>query len=87
MVLQQQSNGKLFRWTMALQKYNITFHHIRGVTNNIADFLSRHPEGFSLSVDTIPICALKKDPTIDTELKNYLKDNKLCFAVAGASNR
>ena len=31
------------RWRLLLQEYEITWKHIKGEDNNIADMLSRHP--------------------------------------------
>lgn len=33
--------GKLYRWKLALTKYNLQFKHINGCQNNNADWLSR----------------------------------------------
>ena len=37
----KNSNQKLLRWALYLQKYDIDIHHIRGVENVFADMLSR----------------------------------------------
>jgi hypothetical protein len=34
-------SAKLTRWSLALSRYNITFHHIPGKDNIVADYLSR----------------------------------------------
>lgn len=49
-------NDRVTRWLRWLQKYNYTIKYIKGVTNVVADALSRRPEEPSLCSPTVLIC-------------------------------
>ena len=39
----QQSNARVFRWSLSLQPYSLSIRHVSGKDNVIADALSRGP--------------------------------------------
>ncbi|KAJ8915382.1 hypothetical protein NQ315_008269, partial [Exocentrus adspersus] len=44
-VFEQDDKAKLHRWAMLLQQFDFEVVHCRGRDNQLADYLSRHPEG------------------------------------------
>ena len=67
------SNSRLMRWMLFLQDYDLEFQFIPGVTNKIADFLSRqeyYDEGTSKIISAIKL-NLPREPS--SEILNILK--------------
>ena len=80
------ANGRIMRWILATQDYNLDFQHIKGTLNVAADVLSRNPNDLvnSKKNDEIYIgnlLAQNPDKTIQENLKNLNKfqcqDDKL----------
>lgn len=70
-------HGRLTRWTLALQDYNIKWEHVPGKDNIVADVLSRtNPENGDLRDDSITYNILKIMIS-DAPLKDVFKDIKI----------
>ncbi len=78
----KRNDNKLFRWCLAIQKYDLTIKHIRGVCNTLADFISRYPEGFTNNVCSINVSAIKCDPFNDRLLTEFVKTGKAPRAMS-----
>jgi len=63
--------GRLARWILALQEYDFTVQHVKGVENGVADALSRNPVGEPEETDPtahMDVCALVTQPFLHADL-------------------
>ena len=77
-------SGRLTRWTMAIQDYDISIEHCSGKNNLVADTLSRLPEQENAAKmahkdGKIILYALAKRPSsnLRTRLQNFAQEQKL----------
>lgn len=66
-------NGRMTRWLLALQEYNLEIRHISGKQNVIADFLSRATSSATPKQINFSLCALGKyqiNPDLSRRLRN-----------------
>ncbi|EZG42820.1 putative retransposons RT-DIRS1: reverse transcriptase family protein, partial [Gregarina niphandrodes] len=56
--LDTTGNGKLYRWRLRLSEYDLTFNHIAGASNMMADWLSRLPADHDTTLDRISVPVL-----------------------------
>ena len=64
------SSDRIMRWRLLLEEYGITLKHIKGVTNTVADALSRHPireENNNPPVATLAECMAVKPLKVERE--------------------
>ena len=77
MTMKEMKNQRQARWSLILSKYNITFNHISGKDNKMADFISRRPDWQDLySSDLIKFedrSKLVDNPIVNNQIELFTK--------------